>query len=38
MKDLFPEADMGGRMFGYNRHMNGHQIKEYKHDSTDSGR
>ena len=36
MKDFFPEADMGGRMFGYSRQLRGCMMKEYKYDPTDS--
>jgi hypothetical protein len=38
MKDYFPEADTGERMFGYRRHVKGGLMKEYKYDPTDSGR
>jgi hypothetical protein len=38
MKECFPEADTGERMFGYNRHVKGHLMKEYKYDPTESGR
>jgi hypothetical protein len=37
MKECFPEADTGKRMFCYNRYMKGHVMKEYKYDPTDSG-
>ena len=38
VKDYFPEADTGERMFGYSKHMKGPMMKEYKYDPTDSGR
>jgi hypothetical protein len=38
MKDCFPEADTGERMFGYSRHMKEGLMKEYKYDPADSGR
>jgi hypothetical protein len=38
MKDCFPEADTGERMFGYSRYMKGLLMKEYKYDPMDSGR
>ena len=37
MKDCFPEADTGERMFGYSKHVKGHLMKEYKYDPIDSG-
>jgi hypothetical protein len=37
MKDYFPKADMGERMFGYSKHIKGCLMKEYKYDPTDSG-
>jgi hypothetical protein len=38
VKKCFPEADTGGRIFGYSKHVKGHLMKEYKYDPTDSGR
>lgn len=38
MKDCFPGADTRERMFGYSKHAKGLLMKEYKYDSTDSGR
>jgi hypothetical protein len=38
VKDCFPEADTGERMFCYSRHVKGRVIKEYKYDLTGSGR
>ena len=36
MKDCFPEADTGERMFGYSKLAKGPGVKEYKYDPTDS--
>jgi hypothetical protein len=38
MKDCFPEADRGERMFGYREHVKECLMKEYKCDLTNSGR
>jgi hypothetical protein len=38
MKDCFPEADTGERMFGYSKHMKECLMKECSYESTDSGR
>jgi hypothetical protein len=38
MKDCFPEADTGERMFGYSRQVKELLMKEHKYDPTDSGR
>jgi len=38
MKECFPEADTGERMFGYSRHGKGHVMKEYKYDPTGNAR
>jgi hypothetical protein len=37
VEDCFPEADTGGRIFGYSRHVKGARIKEDKCDLTESG-
>jgi hypothetical protein len=38
MKNIFPEADTGERMFGYSKHVNECLMKEHNYDITDSGR
>ena len=38
MKECFPEADTGEKMFGYSKHRKWPRIKECKFDLTDSGR
>ena len=38
MKKCFPGVDTDERMLCYGRHVKGHMMKEYKYDSTDSGR
>ena len=30
VKDCFPEADTGERMFGYSKHVKGSVMKDYK--------
>ena len=37
MKESFPEADIGERMFGYSKHMKGPRMNKYKYDLTDNG-
>ena len=32
VKNCFPEADTGERMFGYSRYVKGRLMKEYKYD------
>ena len=38
VRECFPEADTGERMFGYSKHVKGPVMKEYKHDPADRGR
>lgn len=35
MKECCPEADSGGRTFGYSRQAKGRLTKEYEHDPTE---